>query len=33
MRQKPGADTAAAMADAVASSLLEAVELHLGLRP
>jgi D-glycero-D-manno-heptose 1,7-bisphosphate phosphatase len=31
MRQKAGADTAAEMADAVASSLLEAVELHLGL--
>jgi D-glycero-D-manno-heptose 1,7-bisphosphate phosphatase len=31
MRQKPGADAAAEMADAVASSLLDAVELHLGL--
>ncbi len=30
-RQKPGAATAAGMADAVASSLLEAVEAHLGL--
>jgi D-glycero-D-manno-heptose 1,7-bisphosphate phosphatase len=32
-RQKPGAAAAAAMADAVASSLLEAVESHLGLGP
>jgi D-glycero-D-manno-heptose 1,7-bisphosphate phosphatase len=30
-RQKPGADAAANSADAVATSLLQAVELHLGL--
>ncbi len=30
-RQKTGADTAATLADAVASSLLQAVEMHLGL--
>lgn len=30
-RQKAGADAAAALADAVAGSLLQAVELHLGL--
>ena len=30
-RQKPGADAAAALADAVAFSLLQAVEMHLGL--
>jgi D-glycero-D-manno-heptose 1,7-bisphosphate phosphatase len=29
-RQKPGGDAAATLADAVADSLLEAVELHLG---
>jgi D-glycero-D-manno-heptose 1,7-bisphosphate phosphatase len=30
-RQKPGADAAAALADAVAFSLLQAIEIHLGL--
>lgn len=30
-RQKTGADTAATLADAVAGSLLQAVEMHLGL--
>ena len=30
-RQKPGAEAAAALADAVAFSLLQAVEMHLGL--
>jgi D-glycero-D-manno-heptose 1,7-bisphosphate phosphatase len=30
-RQKPAADTAATLADAVAFSLLQAVEMHLGL--
>jgi D-glycero-D-manno-heptose 1,7-bisphosphate phosphatase len=32
-RQKAGADAAAALADAVAGSLLEAVEMDLGLAP
>ncbi len=31
--QKAGADAAAALADGVAGSLLQAVEVHLGLRP
>jgi len=30
-RQKAGADAAAALADGVAGSLLQAVEVHLGL--
>jgi D-glycero-D-manno-heptose 1,7-bisphosphate phosphatase len=30
-RQKAGADAAASLADAVAGSLLQAVEVHLGL--
>jgi D-glycero-D-manno-heptose 1,7-bisphosphate phosphatase len=31
-RRKAGADTAAASADAVAESLLQAVEMHLALK-